>query len=72
MTYVWRTKLDNRYDIVVERVDDQTGYLVIREGENELLRDTVSLAYGAVFGPDVDDVMTWQNRAIEFVDTLKT
>ena len=37
MTYVWQTKLDNRYDIVVERADDQTGYLVIREDENELL-----------------------------------
>lgn len=42
------------------RVLDANGVVVHSEN--------VSLAYGAIFGPDVDDVETWKNRVTEVVD----
>lgn len=36
--------------------------------EHEVIQQTVRIAYGAPFGPDVDDVLTWQNMALEYID----
>src|SRR5262245_17769997 len=33
-----------------------------------ILREDATLAYGAIFGPDVDDVSKWQYMAIEAID----
>lgn len=30
--------------------------------------EKVSLAYGAVFGPDAGDVATWQEKVVDFID----
>jgi hypothetical protein len=64
---VWASKLDDRYECRVERVDGSTGELVVTDGERELLRERVGLAYGAVFGPDADDVARWSERCKEVV-----
>jgi hypothetical protein len=32
----------------------------------------VGLAFGARFGPDIDDVATWQKMAIDIVDGQET
>ncbi|MEW6635469.1 MAG: hypothetical protein AB1425_01495 [Actinomycetota bacterium] len=65
---VWRSKLDGKYDVYVERTDDYTGVLKIAMGEEVLHSEEVALAYGALFGPDVDDVADWQERAVRVVD----
>jgi hypothetical protein len=69
---VWSSTLDNRFIIRVERTGDYTADLVIidngLEGDPEVLREATGLSYRALFGPDVDDVATWQARAIKFVD----
>lgn len=75
-THVWHGLLDNRYLIrVVRAPDDTTGYkglltITDRGGEKEveMHRQEVGLAYGAQFGPDVDDVAAWQEIAIKVVD----
>lgn len=72
---VWRTKLDDRYLVEVQR-DPTDGYkaqLVIFDHERndeEIMCWDVGLSYGALFGPDVDDVSIWQDKVIDFVDTV--
>lgn len=34
-------------------------------------REPVSLSYNAQFGPDVDDVLSWKDAAIAFVEKLQ-
>lgn len=65
---IWSVTLDDRYIVTVDRTGDYTGELAIHLDDKELLREPVGLSYGALFGPDVDDVQTWQRRAIKFVD----
>ena len=69
---VWVGTLDNRYTVTVIRTRPYHGELSIREGDQILLREDVGLSYGALFGPDVSDVAEWQQRAVEFIDTLDT
>lgn len=40
----------------------------IRHGDQVLERQNVGLSYGALFGPDVEDVLDWQQRAVDFID----
>lgn len=65
---IWESRVDGRYDASVERTGDYTGELVVRDGEKELLREPTTLSYRALFGPDVSDVATWQERTIKFID----
>ena len=67
---VWSSSLDDRYTVTVTRTGPYRGEFVIREGDKLLHRESVGLAYNALFGPDVDDVQRWQQLAIEFVDKL--
>lgn len=75
---VWSTLLDKRYKIEVTRTSPYRGQLVIFDtylssgapGSTVMLSKPVGLMYDALFGPDVDDVMNWQQTAIEFVDGL--
>ena len=68
--YVWETSLDERYDCKVERVEQYMGRLTVVDTAASvlLLEETVSLAYDAVFGPDVADVALWQEMCIKAVD----
>jgi len=71
---VWWSRLDNRYQIEVQRTGERAGDLVIydhSDGDKELLRESVGLSYGARFGPDVSDVEDWKERAVKFVDGLE-
>lgn len=73
---VWWSRLDDRYQIEVQRVGEgsENGYsgtLVVfdhLDNSKKLLSEQVGLAYGAAFGPDIDDVSTWQERVISFID----
>ncbi|OGN10828.1 MAG: hypothetical protein A3B91_03520 [Candidatus Yanofskybacteria bacterium RIFCSPHIGHO2_02_FULL_41_29] len=70
---VWWSRLDNKYQIEVHRKGARVAKLVIFDhGDNDKMLKSfdVGLSYGAIFGPDTDDVSTWQAMAIEFVDSL--
>ncbi len=72
---VWWTRLDQRYQVEVHRKDDNVGTFLLWDRGPEatepprLLREEeVGLAYGAPFGPDEDDVNTWQEMVLRIVD----
>ena len=70
---VWWSRLDNRYQIEVYRKGEHEAKLVIfdhTDNDKVLMSLDVGLSYGAIFGPDVDDVMYWQEMACNFVDSL--
>ena len=64
---IWEGRLDDKYDAQVIP-DGEQGRLQIFEKDHLILDEPVTLAYGARFGPDVEDVAAWQRRIIEFVD----
>lgn len=70
MEKIWEAQLDNRYDCTVERLDAYQGLLKVQDTQENrtLLEEHVSLAYGAQFGPDIDDVRTWEDKCVEIVD----
>jgi len=68
---IWRGTVDNnKFECQVFRVDENTGQLVVSVVESrEILVDApVTLAYGAVLGPDVDDVSEWMGISIDAID----
>jgi hypothetical protein len=70
---VWWTRLDGRYQIEVQRKGEREGTLFIwdREQGDEappVLGRAVDLSYGAIFGPDVEDVAYWEGLALAFAD----
>lgn len=40
----------------------------VQDGANTLLHQDVPLAYGAAFGPDIDDVAAWESACIQAID----
>jgi hypothetical protein len=68
---VWECTVDDgEFKIEVKHKDAYVGQLivfVVRTGEI-LLDEVVGLAYNAQFGPDVDDVIKWESKAIEVID----
>ena len=69
--YVWDQTLDDgAYRARVERTGERTGQLIVtRAADDEvLLNEGVHLAWGAQFGPDIDDVQDWQAKTIAAVD----
>jgi hypothetical protein len=68
---LWDQTLDEgTYRGRVERVSGYRGRLIVTRVADEevLLDEEVGLAYGAKFGPDMDDVMDWQKKTIAAVD----
>jgi hypothetical protein len=70
---VWWARLDGRYHVEVHRKSDREGTLFIWDRERgedapPAYGRAVNLAYGAVFGPDVDDVAEWQQIALDLAD----
>ena len=55
---------------VVRDGDGYTGHLTVtRVGDGEvILSREVGLAYGAMFGPDIDDLHYWEQTCIEAID----
>ncbi len=70
MDKIWEAQLDDRYDCTVTRINEAHGLLTVTDTTDKkiLLSDEVTLAYGARFGPDVDDVAYWQERCVQAVD----
>jgi len=68
---VWSSMLDGRFAIKVIWTAPYHGELTISDGATVLYREPVSLSYNAQFGPDVDDVRSWQESAIAFFDRLQ-
>lgn len=66
---LWQATLDGRYTCTVrEHPDDVSlGLLEVRETSTGkvITRREVTLAYGAMFGVDVDDVELWKRICIE-------
>ena len=65
---IWSSKLDGRYDCAVTRTDHYQGKLTIEDAGTVIFEQDVGLAYGAVFGPDVDDVAAWQDICCQEID----
>jgi hypothetical protein len=68
---VWASRLDDRYLVEVVRTSERLARLRLfdnKESPIVLLDESVPLSYGALFGPDVDDVARWQERVMEVVD----
>jgi hypothetical protein len=67
---VWESTLDNRFNCKVLREEARIGILIItdQETDEDIYTRPVSLAYGAQFGPDVDDVRLWQELCVEAID----
>lgn len=68
---IWSSMLDGRYAVTVHRLSRSRGELNIRDGNRLIHRQEVTLMYGAIFGPDIDDVAAWQEIATTVVDDLK-
>ncbi len=73
METIWQAKLDDRYDCLVTRVNEAHGQLTVTDNTDKkvLLEREVTLAYGAQFGPDVDDVADWEEWCIQTVDSAQ-
>lgn len=59
-----------KFKVSVVRTGDYTGNITVSVVENNevLLDKEVGLMYGAVFGPDVDDLDDWQTQALTVID----
>lgn len=69
---VWEQTLDKgAYQARVERLNKYKGQLIVTKvvDGTVLLNEEVGLAYGSIFGPDVDDVAFWQEKTIAAVDS---
>lgn len=70
---IWTGTLDQRYELTVNSTPHpRYGRLTITDNRDGtiLLDEQVPLSYGAVFGPDIGDVETWQERAVVLIDSL--
>lgn len=63
--------LDDKYVVTVIREAPYRGTLRISGGGKVLHWETVGLMYNALFGPDTDDVGSWQEIAERFIDSRK-
>lgn len=70
---VWSNRLDRRFTAQVHRLPDDRykGVLLIfDEGRDGVLLAYVEvpLAFGAIFGPDVGDVRSWEDHVADYID----
>ena len=70
---VWATVDQGKFLMVVTRNPAELGVTAtlrvsLKETDEELLNEQVGLAFGAVFGPDVDDLHEWQVKTITAID----
>lgn len=70
MDYIWKADLDGKFKCTVTRINKRGGTLRIEDTESgkTLLEQDVGLAYGAQFGPDIDDVNKWESICVAVVD----
>lgn len=71
MSRVWESRLDGKYDVFVDRIVNEGVLKIVNIETKEVLHtEPVMLSYGAIFGPDIDDVQDWADKAIAVVDNL--
>lgn len=70
---VWCARIDNRYQIEVQRQEDGPARLIIFDHDHDMSpihSEQTPLSYGARFGPDVEDVLRWQQTVEKIIDQL--
>jgi hypothetical protein len=70
---IWEDTVDNEtWKVQVVDKGSYKGELqIIRLADDELVHsEPVAVSFDAIFGPYYRDVMQWQDRAIEVIDTL--
>jgi hypothetical protein len=68
---VWHRTVDGGEWIAQVQRERGGGRLLVwhhPDTAHPILDQHVGLAYGAMFGPDVDDVLTWEHAVIEAID----
>lgn len=68
---IWEGTVDHgRFHCRVIRTDDRTGRLQVYVPETEeiILDEEVFPMFGAIFGPDVDDVAAWQVQCVSVIE----
>ena len=74
MVLVWEATVDTgKFKCSVERTGDRTGILKVKDVglQKVLLEQSVGLSYGALYGPDADDVRYWQELSINAIDRVE-
>lgn len=68
---LWQNTVDRTWKVSVVRTSERLGLLEISRlsDGSKIYSEVVSLAYGAVFGPDYDDVFQWEQIALKVIDT---
>ena len=61
---------DKTWAVVVLRITESQGELTVVkiDGGEVILSERVGLMFGAIFGPDIDDVRMWEHMAVEAID----
>ena len=75
METIWESTVDDgMFKCAVTRTGKRTGMLTVEDTTQNktLLEQAVSLSYGAIFGPDIDDVRHWQELCINIIDGVQT
>lgn len=69
---IWSGLLDNKWECKVKWIggDSDKAKLTCSDGEQTIVDMEVSVAYGAIWGPDVGDVRVWQDKCVEAVDKI--
>ena len=65
---IWESKLDDKYHCIVNRTLPYKGILTIKENNEILFEDEVTITYDAKFGADGQDISYWQDICINFID----
>lgn len=66
---IWGSVVDGQWKVEAQQTGPGTAVLKIWNSDDQLVYEKpVTLSYGAIFGPDVDDVTQWQMKALEFID----
>ena len=67
---MWQAVLDGKWICSVTRTGEYSGVLTVENQQGEVVfKEDVSLAYGAVFGPDACDVALWEEKSVQVVDS---
>lgn len=66
---IWQSNLDGKtYKVTVTRIGPYKGRLVLTRGDVVILSQGVSLMYNAEYGPDLEDIQSWQSTCLAAAD----
>lgn len=69
---IWSVEIDNgKFKAWVESSESHKGILYVESSDkSKKFSQEVAISYGAMFGPDVDDVNAWGQAALNYIDSL--